>query len=341
MAGTNLLDWGVQIILWLQQGGDGLRALMNGFTFTGNIEFYLLILPILYWTVDRRLGVRVAIFLLLSIVVNNFCKMLLHSPRPYWYTTDVQVWAAPEFSFGLPSGHAQNAVVMWSLFALYGRRQWGWLVAVLLVFLTGFSRVYLGVHFPTDVLAGWLIGVVFLWVGLHWAEPIERWLQRYRPGQQLAILLISALLLTAGGFALRTLVQASWTLPISWVQLAMTTAGVAPAPFSLEDIVTATGALWGLSAGTLLCTLWGGFVPQAPLRERVLRCLVGLIGVLLFWRGLDVLFTLLAPDESLLGYLLRYVRYVTVGLWVGALAPLLFIRLRLAKPTLLPIGELL
>ena len=335
MTLTNLYDWGLQLVLSWQQGSDWLIVPMTGFTFTGNIEFYLLLLPILYWNVDRRLGVRLGTFLLLSIVINNLFKMILHSPRPYWVDTHVQLWAAPELFFGLPSGHAQNAVVMWGLLAFYGRRAWGWVVAALLALLTGLSRIYLGVHFPIDVLAGWLLGLLLLWCGLRWERSIVHWLQRYRPAVRLALLFTISLLLTASGLVVSQLVQLTWAMPEQWVTMATAVAGVAPAPFSLHDIVTATGALWGLSAGALLCTLWADFSPQAPLKAKLLRFVIGAIGVLLLWQGLDRGFALLADEESLLGYLLRYLRYSAVGVWVGVLAPMLFLRLNLAKPAIL------
>lgn len=332
MVLANLYDWGLQFVLSWQQGGDWLIVPMNGFTFTGNIEFYLLLLPILYWNVNRRLGVRLGIFLLVSIVINNLLKMILHSPRPYWVDTDVQLWTDPELSFGLPSGHAQNAVVMWGLLAFYGRRAWGWAVALLLVLLTGLSRIYLGVHFPTDVLTGWLLGLLLLWAGIHWERPIFNGLQRYRPMGRLLLLFLISLLLTASGSLVSRWVQVGWSMPAEWTAAAVAVAAVAPMPFSLHDIVTATGALWGLSAGALLCTLWSDFATQASLRVKLLRFVIGAVGVLLLWQGLDKLFALLAAEESLLGYLLRYLRYSAVGIWVGVLAPMLFLRFQLAKP---------
>lgn len=340
--GASLLDSGIQVVLWLQRGGDGWVGLMNGFTFTGNIEFYLLMLPLIYWTMDRRLGVRVAFFLLVSIVINNVGKMLLHSPRPYWYDVQVQLWTDPEFSFGLPSGHAQNAVIMWGLLAFYGRRVWGWLVAIGLIFLTGLSRIYLGVHFPTDVLAGWLLGALLLWGGVGWEDRLETWLRRYPLHQQMTLLFAISALLTVIGVAVSTLVPMIWSLPPQWVATATATAAIPPAPFSLHDIVTATGALWGLSAGALLCTYWGGFAPKAEQRRAYfLRFLIGVIGVLLLWRGLDTLFGLIVTDESALGYLLRYLRYAAVGFWVAALAPMLFRRFGLAKPAPMLMSEAL
>jgi hypothetical protein len=66
-----------------------------------------------------------------------------------------------------------------------------------------------------------------------------------------------------------------------------------------------------------------------PWRKRLSRYLIGVVGVLILWRGLGLVFDLLAPDETLPAHLLRYLRYSLVGLWISALAPLLFIRLGL------------
>lgn len=327
-----LLDWGVQLVLRFQAVGDWLIEPMNFLTFTGDIEFYLLFLPVLYWTVNRRLALRVTILLLLSIVIGSLGKIFFHAPRPYWYDPQVQLLTAPEFSFGIPSSHAQNAVVLWGFFAYYGRRTWGWIGALLLAGLTGISRIYLGVHFPTDVLAGWLLGVFVLWGGIWGGDTLAARLKAHAPARQFSFFWLVSVGLTAAALGLSSLVQGTWSLPLAWVETALATAGVAPAPFSLENVVTAAGALFGLTAGALLCTLGGGFDMDAAWKARLLRCLVGLVGVLVLWRGLDLLFVALAPDESALGYLLRYVRYTAIGLWVAALAPWLFIRLKLAKP---------
>src|SRR6185436_699755 len=69
-------------------------------------------------------------------------------------------------SFGFPSGHAQNAATAWIATAFYFKKRWIWTTAILLISLVGLSRVYLGVHFPTDVLGGWVIGALFacLWL---------------------------------------------------------------------------------------------------------------------------------------------------------------------------------
>jgi hypothetical protein len=66
--------------------------------------------------------------------------------------------------------------------------------------------------------------------------------------------------------------------------------------------------------------------------KRVTRYVVGVIGLLLLYLGLDVLFAAIAPDETALGYILRYLRYTTITFWATFLAPWVFLKTNLAEP---------
>ncbi|MBI3636767.1 MAG: hypothetical protein HY216_11265, partial [Candidatus Rokubacteria bacterium] len=98
-----LQNFGLPLILALQTLSPTLDGFMHLFTFLGRIEFYLLVLPFLYWTVDRRLGLRLLLILLLADLLGSLGKLLLHQPRPYWLGT-VQALTT-ETSYGIPSSH--------------------------------------------------------------------------------------------------------------------------------------------------------------------------------------------------------------------------------------------
>jgi hypothetical protein len=130
--------------------------------------------------------------------------------------------------------------------------------------------------------------------------------------------------------ALVRLVLGNWNVPQSWIQ---TAAQAAPdsepiSPLSLSGTITNTGAFFGLAAGAILVKIRGGFDAGGPIWKRIIRFLVGLLGVFILWFGLGEIFP---RGEALLPYVLRFLRYCLVGLWVSALAPLSFIRLGLAK----------
>ena len=144
--------------------GPALDLAMKGLSFLGNEAFFVLLFPFLYWCLDSRLGLRLAVVYFLSGFLNFELKQSLAQPRPAVLSPGINL--VEQSGYGLPSGHAQGAVVLWGLLALHavsrGARRWIWAPATLLMLAIGLSRVYLGVHFPTDVLAGWAIGAAVL-----------------------------------------------------------------------------------------------------------------------------------------------------------------------------------
>ena len=90
-------------------------------------------------------------------------KALFHRPRPS------EVFAGLGYSF--PSGHSFFAVTLYGMMAYWltratPARRWVWVPAVLLILAIGFSRIYLGVHYASDVLAGFCVGLPWLWACL-------------------------------------------------------------------------------------------------------------------------------------------------------------------------------
>lgn len=164
-------------VIAFQALGDWLVSPMRFFSYLGTEEFFLLVMPVLYWSIDASLGIRVGVIMLLSTGLNFILKLPFTGPRPYWLSADVNpLWA--ESSFGLPSGHAQHAVAVWGSIAAYLRHRWAWATALFLMLMIGLSRVYLGAHFIQDVFAGWLIGALLLWLFLRWSHPVARWAGR-------------------------------------------------------------------------------------------------------------------------------------------------------------------
>ena len=109
-------------------------------------------------------GLRIAVILSVSDSLNTFFKFVFHQARPGCFSENVRPIHA-EASYGLPSGHAQHAMAVWGTIGAYGRGNLRFLMTAL-IFLIGFSRIVLAVHFPTDVLVGWLIGGLILWAFL-------------------------------------------------------------------------------------------------------------------------------------------------------------------------------
>lgn len=323
-----IYESGINLIYTLQNNIAWLIPIMRFFTFMGNEEFYLLIAPALFWCIQPNLGLRLGIYLMLSASVNSIAKILLHTPRPYWYDSRIRAFTI-ESSFGLPSGHAQNSVVVWGTIANYINRWWGWLLSITIILMIGISRMFLGVHFPIDILLGWVIGAILMVTLLKLEKPLLRWLAPFSFGIKIMLIFSASIgIILCGLIAQKT--QSSWQLPVQWMQLAYIASpdGESINPFALEGLVSNAGALFGLAAGGYFLKSMGGFNVQAPFGKLILRYVLGVVGLLIFWMGLKAIFP---SGESTLALIFRYLRYALVGLWVTAIAPLLFVKLSLAN----------
>lgn len=315
----------VALTEWLQDRLGWLTPVMRAATFVGDEDFAVLGFPLLYWAVSRRAGLRLGVMLLLSAGLNETGKLLSRTPRPS--VLDPGLGLVEETSPGVPSGHAQNGVVVWGVLATELRRRWAWITALALVVVLSVSRVHLGVHYPVDVLAGWAMGAVLLLGYLRWRRPVESWLATQRPTTQVQLALAASVTLIALAVAARVAFL-DWQPPVAWVGV-----DADSWPLSLSQAVTSAGALFGLGVGAVLLRARGGFRVAGPVWQRALRCLVGLVGLVVVWQGLAALFP---TGEGPIALTYRWLRYATVGTWVAGVAPLLFVRLRLAAQVAKP-----
>ena len=325
---NQILSLGIQWILALQSIGSWLDGPMQLFTFLGNEYFFLFVAPAFFWCINAALGVRLGLLIISSSNLNQAFKMAFTGPRPFWIDSRVKVMAA-ETSFGLPSGHSQNAVAMWGYLAHWVRKGWVWLLALALSFMIGLSRIYNGVHFPSDVVVGWLLGGLLLLVFILFEQPVERWLQGRSPSQQTLIALAVSLTMILINLLIWISLR-NWTIPPEWLAIAAQTApDLPPNPLDLSGVISTAGTFFGLAAGWIWLSGRGGFVADGPILQRLARFLIGLVGVAILWQGLGMV---LPHGETFVPFLLRYLRYALVGIWVTGLAPYLFVRLRLAEP---------
>jgi len=244
----------------------------------------------------------------------------------------VRLLGNPETSFGIPSGHALNAVTVWGTMAYHIKRQWAWIAAGLLILLIGLSRIYLGVHFPTDVVVGWGIGLALLALIIGLEKPVTRWFGGLSRLVQVGLLLVFSLLLIAVASGVMATAEGRFPVPDAWASTAALSAPEEPlAPYSLEGTITSAATLFGLFTGLLYFNDGGPLDARGPWMKRAARYVAGLIGVLILWRGLGIVFALLADDETLFSYALRYLRYALVGGWISGLGPWVFVKLKIGE----------
>lgn len=321
-----LIDSSIAIIIAIQGMGEWLTIPMKFFSYLGTEDFFFMVLPLIYWCIDSALGLRVGFILTVTGVFNHAGKLLFAGPRPYWVSSHViGLW--PESTFGMPSGHAQNAMSIWGIIAANSGKPWIRVSAGLLIFLIGFSRVYLGSHFPHDVITGWILGGVILYAFIKLEKPVLAWFLPKKLSQQISFGFLTSLLFILIGFSFAML-RKDFQLPEQWISNALLASNEVLAPVNRDVIITLAGTFFGLAAGSAWILQQGGYQPSGPLWKRALCYVIGLIGVLIFWMGLGAV---LPEGDGFIFYVLRYFRYTLVGAWVSAGAPMVFRRLHLSE----------
>lgn len=162
------------MIAWLQSflSGAGATAIMGAVTRLGEELVLVGLLVFLYFSYNKEFGKYFGINILVGNVLNPLVKNIFLRARPYMVSDRIEcLWpvdggadpmdiAAQGYSF--PSGHSMNSLIAYGSVARYLKRRWAWIAAAALTLLVGLSRVTLGVHFPTDVAVGWLLGAAVL-----------------------------------------------------------------------------------------------------------------------------------------------------------------------------------
>ena len=323
-----LIDFGISLITAFQSMGSWLETPMQSFSFLGSENFFLIFLPLLYWSIDAALGIRVGFILFAGASINSYFKLPLHGPRPYWVSTDVRALAS-EIGFGVPSGHAEIGAGLWGMIAAYYRKSWVWVTALLLIFVIGISRLYLGVHFPHDVLVGWILGFLTLLAFTRFWDQVEARIKQMAFWNQVGLAFVVSLMVLLLG-VLIFILSHNFVVPQEWIDNATHAGAEAPAPFafSMDALVTSAATLFGLCTGLAWMAPRGGFNASGPIWKRAARYVAGLIGVLILYVGLKAIF----PDgNTFVPYIFRYIRYAIIGFWVSGGAPWIFAKLNLTE----------
>lgn len=303
----------------LQDEVAWLTPVWRAITLLGDEEFYLLLLPLTYWAVSRRIGLRLGAMLLLTAGINGILKLGWTTPRPSFLRPELG--QVTESSFGIPSGHAQNGTAVWGILAARLRSLPARIALVGLIAGIAWSRIHLGVHFLEDTLIGLGVGLVLL-AGVLWSEPRAiRWWNRMGTTERMLGSVVAGLALVAPATLLAGRLRGV-SFPWPGVHDVAELTGA-------SQVVTPAATLAGFGIGLAWLQARGGFDHRGPLGRRAARVLAGLVGVVVLYVGLDVAFP---GGEGPPALVLRAVRYGLIGGWVAGGAPWLFVRLRLAEP---------
>lgn len=177
MNALNLFE--ANIVLWIQENlrVGFLNPVMRLITTLGNGGAFWIVLAValLIFKKTRKVGLCCALALIFDLLVVNICiKPLVGRVRPYAVLEQIQILVSQPGDHSFPSGHSAGSFACaWAFFRMYRNKKWG-IAAVALAALIALSRLYVGVHYPTDVIFGVIIGVAVAEAGVCAGRAVWR-----------------------------------------------------------------------------------------------------------------------------------------------------------------------
>lgn len=267
-----------------------LSKLAEIITMLGEETVFILLAAVLYFIIDKKYAQKLIFIMCCGTGLNGIVKNFARIPRPFVVDPtlkSVRVETATGYSF--PSGHTQTASGWMTVLAQKLKKTWAWVVAVVLFLLVGFSRMFLGVHYPSDVAVGLILGVG--------GALLFGWLYD-RKENKLPVL------------AAALCVQ----LVFAVVFLFMNT----------DEQFADYYKMFGFTAGYVMAYLFEDkyvrLSNDIPLWKRIIRCVVGVALALGLKEGFKILFGLI-PVGLVGGLILQMVRYMVLAFFILGLYP--------------------
>ncbi|MBE6004943.1 MAG: phosphatase PAP2 family protein [Lachnospiraceae bacterium] len=287
IGNTFFFQWEVTLMEWLQANlGSSAISLMSFFSVFGEELPLILIVGFIYWSYDKKLGRMMGLSAIMGLTWNTMIKNVVLRRRPYFDHENIKILRVVEPNadiydisaqgYSFPSAHSTNAVTVFGSLAANLRRRWMVIIATIIPILTGISRFVVGAHYPTDVMAGWLLGITSVTVVHILQTRVKSTIRLY------GILLVITL---PGFFYCRT-----------------------------EDYFTSMGLMLGFMGGTLLDDRFVHFENTKKPLFMVMRVLGGLVVYLVINTLLKLPFSKeFLSDGSTAALMIRCARYAIVS----------------------------
>lgn len=248
------MNWEIQLLQLLQEMRNPfLNALMEAISFIAEHFFIVGIIATLYWCVDKVKVMRFAWLILVNGITNGIIKNLIKAPRPFQkgITKPLRIETATSYAF--PSGHVQTATAFWLGAAKLFKSKSMAIMGSIIIVLTALSRMYLGVHWPVDVIGGVVVGIITLLVADQFYDETKGFTRWHVIGVGILALIFLF-------------------IPIE------------------SNLASTIGALWGLVVGGYIEQTAIHFDVQGDWKYQLKKLIIGIAGTLLLYMGYTTLF---------------------------------------------------
>ncbi|MGL5757081.1 MAG: phosphatase PAP2 family protein [Paraclostridium sp.] len=152
----------VQILKYIQTFKSPiLNMIFLIITMSTETPVIFIVASILYWCVNKRYGQRLIFALTGNIALNTGVKEFFKAPRPIGVKGIESMRTSTATGYSFPSGHTQIGTTFWVSIMSIVKNRYVYITGTIIFLGIGISRLYLGVHWPIDVLFGWIFGIVF------------------------------------------------------------------------------------------------------------------------------------------------------------------------------------
>ena len=265
----------MQLLYWLESiRTPWLDAFFSTVTHLGAELVFMVLAVVLYWCVSKSEGLYLLAVGCLGTTVNQFLKLAFRIPRPWVKDpsfTIVEAARADATGYSFPSGHTQSAVGVFGSLARSSKKRWFQILCIVLILLTAFSRLYLGVHTPMDVGVSLILGINFVFA----LYPVKKKIDE-TPVTALWMLAVLAII-----NAVYWCYAAFWPFPAN--------ADAELIAHGVENAAKLTGALIGMLIGCCMDQKYIRSDVKAPFWGQVLKVILGLVGVLAIKEGMRFL----------------------------------------------------
>ena len=271
----------------------------------GEEVFFLAAAIFFFWCVNKRQGYFVLITGLFGTVLNQGAKLLFRIPRPWVLDENFNIIESAReeaTGYSFPSGHTQNVAGTYGSIAAFNPKKWKSIVCITIIILVSFSRMYLGVHTPLDVVVSLLIALALVLL-LRPLFETEESFKRSMPWIVVGSVILSVIFLV-------------YVLSLSGVSFL----DAHNYQSALKNACTLIGCTAGLVIVHFVDSKFINFQTEARWYAQLIKLALGLCGLLAIKSGLSAPLTALFGNE----YVARAVRYFLVVVFAGAVWPLTF-----------------
>lgn len=291
-----LLGYTINVVEWLQSFSNSFfDFFFNFISFIGEQYIFIVVIGLIYWCYNKKMGEFLGLTLGLTTIVNNVVKVIVDAPRPFTEYPDRVSNLRPSTSSGtsFPSGHTQNFSAFLFSISFYLKKKWMFIVSSILVILMMFSRMYLGVHFLEDVIVGGLLGLLIAYGTHHYFNILYR-NQAMLHRVYLAISIIS--------------------LPIVFV-------------LGSEDLFKGYGIFTGFVLAMIFEKKYVNFTVNVTLYKKILRLIIGIILLLGLQIGVKMIYSPFVEEGTYIFEVLDFSRYFLIAFVGFGIYPYIFKKL--------------